>query len=138
VEVNLPELSEASKELFVQRFNELHEQYYGYRMEGTACEIVNLRAVGVGKVPEPPVREASVASSADASAAVVDEHKIYREDEWIPTKVYDRGKLKTGNRIFGPAVITEYDSTTVVLPGYTAEIDRHANILINPNNSREE
>ncbi len=37
----------------------------------------------------------------------------------------------------GPAIITEFDSTTVVLPGYTAEIDRFANILINPN-SREE
>ncbi len=137
VEVNLAELTEASKELFVKRFNELHEQFYGYRMEGTACEIVNLRAVGVGKVPDPPVREASVAESADASAAVVDEHKTYREGDWIPTKIYDRAKLKTGNRVPGPAIITEFDSTTVVLDGFTAEIDRFANILINPN-SREE
>jgi len=138
VEVNLAELTETSKDLFVQRFNELHEQFYGYRMEGTACEIVNLRAVGVGKVPDPPVREASAAESADAGAAVVNERKIYREGEWIPTKIYDRGKLKTGNKVPGPAVITEFDSTTVVLPGYTAEIDRFANILINPDNSREE
>ncbi len=138
VEVNLDELTESSKELFVKKFNELHEQFYGYRMEGTACEIVNLRAVGVGKVPDPPVREAAAAESADASAAVVGEHKIYRFGDWIPTKIYDRGKLKTGNRVSGPAIITEFDSTTVVLAGYTAEVDRFANILINPDNSRKE
>jgi N-methylhydantoinase A len=138
VEVNLAELTGGSKDLFVQRFNELHEQYYGYRMEGTACEIVNLRAVGVGKVPEPPVREASAAEAADASAAVVEDHKIYREGKWVPAKIYDRGKLRTGNKVPGPAIITEFDSTTVVLPGYTAEIDRFANILINPETSREE
>jgi N-methylhydantoinase A len=32
----------------------------------------------------------------------------------------------------GPAIVTEFDSTTVVLPGYTAEMDEFYNILINP------
>jgi N-methylhydantoinase A len=138
VEIAIAELSEGSKELLVTRFNELHEQFYGYRMEGTACEIVNLRAVGVGKVPAPPVREEGVAESADPSAAFVEKHTIYREGEWIPAKIYDRDKLRTGNRVAGPAVITEFDSTTVVLPGYTAEIDRFHNILINPDGSGKE
>ena len=49
-----------------ERFNGLHEQLYGFRMPGTACEIVNLRAVGYGAVPKPelPVGEAG---GADAS-----------------------------------------------------------------------
>ena len=137
VEIDLAELSNGSMKLLVERFNQLHEQFYGYRMEGTACEIVNLRAVGVGKVPDPPVREAGKVESADPGAAVVEETSIYRDGEWIPATIYDRGKLKTGNRIPGPAIITEFDSTTVVLRGYTAEVDRFANILINPTSSRE-
>ena len=42
-----------------ERFNALHEQLYGFRMPGTACEIVNLRAIGSGAVPKPelPVGE---------------------------------------------------------------------------------
>lgn len=137
VEIELSELSNGSMDLLVERFNQHHEQFYGYRMEGTACEIVNLRAVGVGKVPDPPVREEGVAESADASAAVVADHQVYREGEWIPCKIYDRAKLRTGNKVHGPAIITEFDSTTVVLAGFTAEIDRYHNILINPS-SREE
>jgi N-methylhydantoinase A len=132
IEVGLDELSSNGPGLLNQRFNAMHEQYYGYQMADTACEIVNLRAVGVGKVPEPPLREESDFVSEDPSGAVIDEHKTYSEGSWIPTKVYDRSKLKCGNRIPGPAVITEFDSTTVVLAGYTAEIDRFANILISP------
>ena len=133
VEVGLDELAGNGTSLLVSRFNALHEQFYGFQMEGTACEIVNLRAVGVGKVPEPRVQPVGELADADASGAVVDEHKVYFEGDWMPTKIYDRGKLKPGNRVPGPAVITEFDSTTVVLAGYTAEVDRFSNILINPN-----
>ena len=46
--------------------------------------------------------------------------------------IYERSALQPGNRITGPAVITEFDSTTVVLEGYEAEVDRYFNILIRP------
>ena len=51
-----------------ERFNALHEQLYGFRMPGTACEIVNLRAVGYGAVPKPELPVGEV-GSADAVAA---------------------------------------------------------------------
>ena len=97
------------------------------------CEMVNLRAVGVGKVPHPQMPVADETADADASAAVVDKHKVYFEGDWLPTKIYDRAKLRAGNKIEGPAIIAEYDSTTVVLAGYSAEVDRYLNILINSN-----
>ena len=137
IEVDLDELANTGKEILVKQFNDLHKQFYGYQMEGTACEIVNLRAVGIGKVHELPYTEEEVDSGSSAEAAVVDEHEVYFEGGWIPTKIYDRAKLKAGNRLEGPAVITEFDSTTVVLNGFTAEIDRFKNILINPSDTRE-
>ncbi len=114
-----------------ERFNGLHEQLYGFRMPGTASEIVNLRAVGFGAVPklELPVADPD---GADASVAVVEETEIFFEGSRHPTPIYDRGRLRPGARIEGPAVVTEFDSTTVVLPGYRAEVDRNFNILINP------
>ncbi len=114
-----------------ERFNVLHEQLYGFRMPGTACEIVNLRAIGSGAVPKPelPVGEAG---DADASAAVTEEHEIVFKGERVPTKIYDRARLSPGHRFDGPAIVTEFDSTTVVLPGYAAEVDVNFNILINP------
>ena len=55
-----------------ERFNGLHEQLYGFRMHGTAAEIVNLRAVGFGSVPKPELAVGENAG-ADASGAVVDD-----------------------------------------------------------------
>ncbi len=114
-----------------ERFNVLHEQLYGFRMPGTACEIVNLRSIGSGAVPKPEL-PVGAPGGADASGAVSEEHEIVFKGERLPTKIYDRAKLTTGNRFDGPAIVTEFDSTTVVLPGYAAEIDANLNILINP------
>ena len=132
VTVSIEDLEKNGLELLAERFNEIHEQYYGYRMPAE-CEMVNLRAVGVGRVAHPQRPEAEQIGDADASAAIIDEHKVYFEGDWLPTQIYDRAKLQTGNKIEGPAVIAEYDSTTVVLDGYSAEVDQYLNILINPN-----
>ena len=97
-----------------ERFNALHEQLYGFRMPNTASEIVNLRAVGTGDRPEPELPEADLAASAYGPGT------------------YARGDLRPGAVVTGPAIITEFDSTTLVLAGYRASIDRHFNILIEP------
>ena len=47
-----------------------------------------------------------------------------------PTRFYEREQLIAGNRIEGPAVINQYDTTTVVPPGLVAEIDGFGNIVI--------
>ena len=101
------------------RFNELHEQLYGFRMPDTPAEIVNLRAVGTGARPEPELPEGEPDGEDAAGARTGDGH-------------YEREQLAPGHRIEGPAVITEFDSTTVVLEGYVAEVDRYFNILIRP------
>jgi len=120
--------------MLAERFNRLHEQFYRFQMEGTTCEIVNLRAIGYGDVPKPRLLEVEDGAGPDSALAVVDEHEVYFGGEWLPTKIYDRSKLLPGNRLEGPAVITEFDSTTVVLAGYAAEVDRYLNLIINPAN----
>jgi N-methylhydantoinase A len=78
-----------------------------------------VRAVGTGARPAPELPEGEMAGP-DASAARA------------PDGTYDRALTAPGMRITGPAVITEFDSTTVVLEGYEAEVDRYFNILIRP------
>jgi N-methylhydantoinase A len=112
-----------------ERFNRLHEQLYGFRMPDTASEIVNLRAVGFGAVPEPALRSGTL-SGPDPSAAVVETQDVVFDGERLATTIYDRARLEPGAAFAGPAIVTEFDSTTVVLPGYTATVDTNYNILI--------
>ncbi len=95
-----------------ERFNALHEQLYGFRMPNTASEIVNLRAVGTGDRPHPELPEEEPREAA------------------LQPGTHDRAQLHPGCIIPGPSIVTEFDSTTVILDGYVAEIDRYFNLLI--------
>ena len=51
-------------------------------------------------------------------------------DYLVVAVLYDRTALKAGNRLDGPAIVNQYDSTTVIPPGLTAHVDRFGNIVI--------
>ena len=116
------------------RFGTAHERLYGFKLE-QPVELVNLRAVGTGRVdkvefPEFPLEDR------DPSAAILEQHGVYFGGNAEQTVIYDRSKLRAGNRITGPAVVTQKDSTTVVHPGHTGEVDQYLNILIRPDNDQ--
>jgi N-methylhydantoinase A/oxoprolinase/acetone carboxylase beta subunit len=50
--------------------------------------------------------------------------------EQVSTRYYDRAALKAGNRLAGPAIVNQYDTTTVIPPGLAAHVDRFGNIVI--------
>ncbi|NJK79867.1 MAG: hydantoinase/oxoprolinase family protein [Chloroflexaceae bacterium] len=114
----------------VERFHQTHDRLYGFQLD-SPVEVVNVRAVGIGRVSTVELPEGA-ASGADASAAHTGTQQIYRNGEWREAGLYDRALLKPGNVIEGPAIITELDSTTVVLPNHTATVDTYFNLLINP------
>lgn len=130
IAVTPDEFQQAGIHALVARFHETHERLYGFQLD-SPVEMVNLRAVGIGKVSQVLLPEGS-AGGADASAAQIATQQVYRNGEWVPATVYDRAKLQPGNRIVGPAIVTELDSTTVVLPDHEAVVDRFYNLLINP------
>ena len=49
---------------------------------------------------------------------------------FVTAKIYDRAKLLAGDRIAGPAIIDQFDATTVVLAGQTATVDTTATLII--------
>jgi hypothetical protein len=54
----------------------------------------------------------------------------------VTATVYERAKLEAGNRIPGPAIVIEMDSTTVILPRHHGRVDAYGNILIYPDSQR--
>lgn len=129
IEIDLSKLKNEGLQMIKSRFDDIHEQTYGFKMD-SEIEIVNVRAVAIGKVEAPklPINEKG---NEDASHAIVDpNHQAYFEERFVKTPIYDRNLLKPDNKIVGPAIITQNDSTTLVLPGYTALVDDHMNLFI--------
>ena len=65
-------------------------------------------------------------------AARVRDHKLYMDGKMQDAAIYDRSKLRAGDVVPGPAVITEMDSTTLVHTNHAAVVDPFGNLLINP------
>ena len=113
-----------------KRFNALHEQMFTFALE-TGHELYNLRALVQGQESTAKA-EVLAAGSSDPSAAVYLDTSVYVDGRDQPAKIYDRGQLLAGNRIAGPAIVTEMDATTLILPGHDGEVDAVGNILIRP------
>ena len=111
-------------------FDTTHTQLFTFALD-VEHEIVNLRAVALGK--STLVKAASIERGGDnPSAAKVDSTTVYVDGADRAANVYDRARLQAGNRITGPAIITEMDSTTLILPDHVGEVDQFGNIIINP------
>ena len=66
------------------------------------------------------------------AAAKIGSSKVFMEGKDMQANLYRRDKLKSGNKIEGPAIVLEMDSTTVILSGHTGNVDKFGNILITP------
>ena len=119
-------------EALVRRFGELHEQFYGFDIESES-ELISLRVIALGRVPEPSLGDG--ANGGGVAEAKVGESEVYSAGERTTAPIYDRAHLTPGDKVSGPAIVTEFDSTTVVLAGYEAEIDADLNLLIRPTES---
>jgi N-methylhydantoinase A len=112
------------------RFDEEHLRLFTFNMD-TPHEIVNLRAVALGQPPALPAVELEMGSG-DPSGAKIRDHSFWMDGREQDAVIYDRGRLRQGDLIPGPAIITEMDSTTLVESGCVASVDKVGNILINP------
>lgn len=115
----------------VQRFKNEHDRLYGFSLD-IEVEVVNLRATAVGRTDRIALTKADGASRKLRDAIVDADHQAYFDGEFVATPVYERARLDIGHRIEGPAIITQIDSTTVLLPRHVAAIDELLNIVIRP------
>ena len=111
-------------------FDAEHRRLFTFNMDAEH-EFVNLRAVALGRVLDIPALEIP-AGDGDPSAAKLRDHEVWVDGGFQPAVIYDRARLRAGDRIAGPAIVVEMDSTTLVLPGCEAVVDRFGVILINP------
>lgn len=112
-------------------FDASHTRMFTFALDAEH-EIVNLRAVVMGDAPAVKAVKAAKGGTSASAAVIDDKHAIWSDGKKHKAKIYDRAKLKAGNKIPGPAVVTEFDSTTVILADCEGTIDKVGCILITP------
>ncbi|UAJ08939.1 hydantoinase/oxoprolinase family protein [Glacieibacterium megasporae] len=112
------------------RFDEEHRRLFTFNM-ASPHEIVNLRAVALGRPLDLPAVRLPVGDGSPAAAKVRD-HELWMDGRMQPAAIYDRSRLRAGDIVAGPAVVVEMDSTTLIEAGHDGTVDPVGNILIRP------
>jgi N-methylhydantoinase A len=122
-------VTEAHKRPIKSAFDDLHRRTYGASAPEEDAELVTLRLVA--EVPMPHLRLPRIAPGHLAHARI-GRRPLYdlALAEFADADVYDRARLGAKDRIAGPAIVEQYDSTTVVLAGQTLSVDEFGNLVI--------
>jgi N-methylhydantoinase A len=114
----------------VAAFHDEHEREHNYRRDDTPVEIYRLNVEGTGLVPKPDMVPRQEAQNGEPEPATRREVWFEGHGESVTTPVYLRPALGAGAQLAGPAIIQQVDSTVVVPPDTSAEVDQWLNIRI--------
>jgi N-methylhydantoinase A len=114
------------------RFDEVHERIHGHAAKEKGVEVVSYRLRVRVSVPKfTPRALADRAPSAPTPAAIKGKRRVFFDaNEHSETTIYDRDKLDVGATFAGPAIVEQFDATTVVPPGWHALVNRYSNLIL--------
>jgi 5-oxoprolinase (ATP-hydrolysing)/N-methylhydantoinase A len=116
------------------RFHDIHEREYSRRFDTADVQLANIRVRAIGPMPDFVAPNVASGPAEPASGALhLEADAWFRVDgelQKASTRFYDRDKLLAGNVIEGPAIVTQFDSTTVVPPGFTCTVDPVGHLVI--------
>ena len=128
VKITREEIEDEKIELAAQKFHPEHNRLYGYSLEeeGTLIELINLRLLSVGKTVKPRFKQEEY-DGEDPKKAFKRKRKIYLpiEKEFKKVPVYDGHRLRYGNKVEGPAIIEQVNTTTLIFSEFCVLCDKY-------------
>jgi N-methylhydantoinase A len=130
---DLPEgkVTEANVRDVVAGFHQQHRLDYGYHFEDGEVELITIRVIGredVTPLKMTPIDK--VAGQNISDALLYSRPTTFDDGETLDTPRYDRGALRAGHRIAGPAILIQHNATTLLPPGYVADVAEFGNLHI--------
>ncbi len=123
-----PDAQRTTLERAIEAFHREHERLYTFAQPDAPVELVQIRVQAIGSLDKPTVPR--VGSAGSIESARVGEQKVWTDTGWAACSIYERGLLPEGALIDGPAIFTQLDATTYVLPGQRAIVDPYGNLVI--------
>lgn len=124
-------LSKSNIAAVIKNFYAAHKQVYGHAFDDQLVEIITIRVVGSAAVDTlklPNLKKGN--RSNPAAARLYVRETVFDDGKAVKTPRYDRSKLLAGDRIAGPALIVQHNSTTLVPPKYQAVVLGHGDIRL--------
>jgi N-methylhydantoinase A len=127
----MPPLNKDDLALMRARFDTVHEQNSGHKAETEPVELVSLRLISFGMVPQAKLSPGKV-SGRTVEEARTGTRKVFfgKEHGMLQTQVYSRDALEPGHKLSGPAIVEQLDTTTVIHPEQEVTVDDYRNLIM--------
>jgi N-methylhydantoinase A len=127
----MPPLSKDDLALMRGRFDTVHEQNSGHKAETEPVELVSLRLISLGTVPQAKLSPGKV-SGRTVEEAMRGTRKVFfgKQHGMLNTQIYGRDALEPGHKLSGAAIVEQLDTTTVIHPEQEAIVDDYRNLII--------
>ncbi len=127
-------LTTKNVQVVIDNFYDVHKQQYGHAFKDQITEAITVRVVASADVEKLQLNKLEKGGDKNPEYAhLYNRDTVFDDNKAVSTPRYDRGKLKSGDTISGPAVVTQHNSTTIIPPDYTATILEVGDILIEKN-----
>jgi N-methylhydantoinase A len=112
-----------------KKFDAEHKSQFGHMAPEEPVEVVSYRLRGVGLVP--PIDMPKFLPQGFKLADALRETRQVRFDgKTVSCPVYQREKLDVGATVDGPAILDQFDCTTVICTGQVARVDEWKNLIV--------
>ncbi len=126
-----PPLGPEDLKVMRRRFDTMHEQNSGHKAETEPVELVSLRLISLGLVPQAKLAPGKISGRSVEQAETSVRNVFFgKEHGTVKTRIYNRDLLEPNHRISGPAIVEQLDTTTVIQPEQQAVVDEYRNIII--------
>ena len=111
------------------QFEAAYKKRFSFLMPGKALvvEAVSVEAIGASGAPAETIAPTAPREGALAPRETV---RMFGGDSWHDTGLYQRGDLRIGDLVDGPAIIAEDHATTVVEAGWQAQVTPHKHMIL--------
>ena len=120
----------AALDTALARFASEHEREYNYVLDEIPVELQLIRLVAHGLIDRPSLTQSDRTGTAAAAETGVRDVYFEEESGFVSTKVYDRDRLLPGAQLVGPAIVEQMDSTVLIRPGMSADVDHYFNLIL--------
>jgi N-methylhydantoinase A len=115
-----------------KKFDAQHQAMFGHCAPAEPVEVVSYRVRGVGVVP-PAVMPRFSPAGGTLADALREMRRVRMDGAEVDCPVYQRERLDVGLVLHGPAILDQFDCTTVIYQGQIARVDEWKNLIVRGN-----
>ena len=113
-----------------EAFDAAYRAKYGRLLENVPMRVMNMRVAAIGRRPRFDMRAFAPVDGRALAKCRTGTRRLYAEGTWVDAPVYERLAIAVGERVPGPCLLEQADTTIFIDPGLVGVVDEYGNLVI--------